>query len=110
MEYNQDIGEFVWLPRLEVDQYVKTWNARYAGKKVGCLSSSRGYHLTSISLGGEKYNYELHRLVWLYTYGEFPSKKLQIDHVNRIKTDNRLENLRIADYCLNGHNVGLTSR
>lgn len=36
--------------------------------------------------------YPAHRLAWLYIYGEFP--KNQIDHINNIKTDNRIINLR----------------
>lgn len=36
--------------------------------------------------------YFSHRLVWLYVHGTFPSGV--IDHINRIKTDNRPENLR----------------
>lgn len=38
--------------------------------------------------------YLAHRLVWLYTYGEFPEKDL--DHINEIKDDNRIVNLRLA--------------
>lgn len=33
-----------------------------------------------------------HRLIWLYHYGEWP--KEHIDHINGIKDDNRIENLR----------------
>ena len=32
------------------------------------------------------------RLAWFYVYGEWP--KQCIDHINRIKTDNRIANLR----------------
>lgn len=36
--------------------------------------------------------YLAHRLAWFYVYGVWP--KEQIDHINRIKTDNRIANLR----------------
>jgi HNH endonuclease/AP2 domain len=43
-----------------------------------------------------------HRLAWLYAYGEFPAG--QIDHINRIKTDNRISNLRIVSHQHNQQN------
>lgn len=36
--------------------------------------------------------YLAHRLAWFYVYGVWPRE--QIDHINRIKTDNRIANLR----------------
>lgn len=36
-----------------------------------------------------------HRLAWFLCYKEFP--RGEIDHINRIRDDNRIENLRIAD-------------
>jgi len=47
--------------------------------------------------------YKAHRLAWLYVYGEFPNG--QIDHVNQIKTDNRIENLRVTDASENCQNI-----
>jgi len=40
-------------------------------------------------------NYTAHRLAWLYMEGFFP-KNIIIDHINRIKYDNRWENLRLV--------------
>lgn len=36
--------------------------------------------------------YRDHRLIWLYHHGKWPEKL--IDHINRITSDNRIENLR----------------
>ncbi len=38
--------------------------------------------------------FKAHRIAWLLNYGEFPS--MEIDHINRNRTDNRIENLRLA--------------
>lgn len=35
-----------------------------------------------------------HRLIWLWHYGSYPVHS--IDHINRVRTDNRIENLRDA--------------
>ena len=57
-----------------------------AGKEAGTIARN-GY--PTIGLLGKKYR--LHRIVWLITHGEWPE---EIDHINGIRTDNRLCNLR----------------
>lgn len=46
-------------------------------------------------------NYKLHRLIYLWHHGELPK---MIDHINRNRSDNRIENLRAADDSLNNNN------
>lgn len=58
------------------------------GKQAGSINKHR--HYVYIRVGG--YRYMAHRLAWLYHYGEFPTG--EIDHINQIKQDNRIVNLR----------------
>ena len=55
----------------------------------------------------DKRHYTLHRLAWLYSYGVWPTKDL--DHINRIKSDNRIINLREVTASENGQNVTMFS-
>ena len=47
--------------------------------------------------------YYAHRLVWSLLKGEIPDN-MQIDHINRDKTDNKIENLRLVDNRANALN------
>ena len=46
--------------------------------------------------------YRLHRVVWLIHYGEWPSGC--IDHINGVRDDNRIENLRCVTVAENSKN------
>jgi len=50
--------------------------------------NSKGY----LQIGVDGKSYLSHRLAWLYVNGEWPIA--DTDHINRVKTDNRICNLR----------------
>lgn len=49
--------------------------------------------------------YKSHRLAWFYHHGEWP--KGEVDHINGIKSDNRIANLRDVSRSQNRMNVGV---
>ena len=54
-------------------------------------SDRGGYRRKSFRIGKHYHAIDLHCMAWVLVYGRFPR---QIDHLNGIKTDNRLANLR----------------
>lgn len=70
-----------------------------AGSIAGCING-KGYLV--IGINGKLYL--AHRLAWLYVHGVWPSD--EIDHINRDRADNRIENLREATSAENKRNVG----
>lgn len=79
-DYDNQTGNLIWKiqPR-------GRWKLK--GKAAG-TASSNGY----MQINADCHIYRTHRLVWLWHYGTFP--KNHIDHVNGVRTDNRIENLR----------------
>ena len=74
------------------------------GKTVGTIKNN-GY----IQILVDKKLYHAHRLAWLYIYGDFPIN--QIDHINGIRNDNKISNLRLATDSQNKQNrcIGSTN-
>lgn len=64
-----------------------------------CYRDVKGY----IRIGISGFLYLGHRLAWLHAYGGWP--KDQIDHVNHIRDDNRLCNLRECTNAENRQNI-----
>lgn len=71
------------------------------GRPVGTLDCD-GYLRVSLFIRGKTSTFRAHRLAWLAINGEWPS--LDIDHINGIRTDNRIENLRCVDRSTNNEN------
>ena len=81
LDYAPETGIFRW-------KIYKNQSAKI-GDVAGTLCSN-GYRHININ----RKRYLEHRLAWLYIHGEWPKK--EIDHINGIKDDNRIENLREA--------------
>jgi hypothetical protein len=65
--------------------------------------SNNGYYRVTLSKDDSKIRYSVHRLIAL-TYIENPDNKPIIDHIDRIKTNNSVNNLRwatIQENCAN---------
>lgn len=89
LDYNQHTGVFTW--RINKGQRGK------AGSETSVLGN-HGYKVIKI----DSIRHQAHRLAWLYMTGSWPVS--QIDHINRIKTDNRFENLREVTLAENAQN------
>ena len=82
----------------ELEEYIKRY-FRYSDghiirtdRKGGLGSYDKDGYLI-IKIKGKQI--KAHRLIWFLCNGEFP--KCEIDHINRKRDDNRIENLRLAD-------------
>jgi hypothetical protein len=79
--YDPSSGEFRWLVPC---------GGKQAGELAGSVDADSGY--VRIGIRGKRYM--AHHLAWLYVHGSLPTGEL--DHRNRRRDDNRIENLRPA--------------
>lgn len=80
VHYDPETGEF-------------TWKIRRRGRAVvGGRAGSRLQGYWALRLDGV--SYKAHRVAWFYVYKRWP--KQDLDHVNRIRGDDRIANLREA--------------
>jgi hypothetical protein len=90
LEYDADTGILRWRVRR---------GTVVSGRIAGHLDA-KGY----MALGIDGRLYRLHRVVWLHVYGAWPTQ--EIDHINRVRHDNRLANLRDVSRLVNARNKG----
>jgi HNH endonuclease/AP2 domain len=81
--YDPDSGDFFWIKQTK-------FNNRDLTKPISC-TDRYGYISVCTNLSGKVKNYRVHRLIWVYVYGEINN---EIDHINGTRNDNRLCNLR----------------
>lgn len=66
------------------------WNTRFGGKEAFTCTDAHGYKIGNMLGVGLK----AHRVIWAMVHGEWPEH--DIDHINGVRDDNRLKNLRHA--------------
>ena len=91
LRYYPDTGLFTW--RISPNQGI------LPGSVAGSLTKD-GY----VEIRFKRKKYKAHRLAWFVTYKKWPVG--HIDHINGVKKDNRLVNLRDSNYTENQANRG----
>lgn len=85
------------------DLYHKVARANaIVGTKAGCLNTANGY--ISVSIYGMIFN--AHVIIFAIHHGYIPE---MVDHIDRDKTNNHIDNLRAATKTINAINTGINN-
>lgn len=91
VDYNPETGIFTWA------------KSRFGARKGDVCGRISHFGYREICVDYRLYR--ANRLAWLYMTGSFP--KLGIDHINRMRNDDRWRNLREANQSQNSANVAI---
>lgn len=92
VHYNPETGHFTWISA------AGRWGRYPAGSRCGTTCKATGY--VRIQVDGRIHR--AHQLAWLYVNGEWPIGLT--DHINGIRGDNRIANLRCVSHSANAQN------
>ncbi len=77
------------------------WNSRFAGSKAFVTNAGRGYLMGKLF----GHNFKSHRVIYAMHHGRWPEG--HVDHINGIRDDNRISNLRDVSRFQNAQNMTL---
>lgn len=108
-----DLGYLINKPRKPEDfnvpkkgtqkSYATMWNKQHAWKSVGISVNTNRYLTVQIEGKG----YGVHRIIYFLYYGKDPEF---VDHINGLKNDNKIKNLRSVSHLENCKNIAVTRR
>ena len=93
--------------RYQINQFGDIKNSN--GRLMSTWKTSKGYISVTLQVDKQKRNFRINRLV-AQTFIPNPENKPCVDHINGIKTDNRVENLRWVTYSENNNNPNTKQR
>ena len=88
LRYEPETGHLFWI------------DGQRKGLQAGCKNKDTGY----IAVRHKGKSYRAHRVIWLMVHGDLPDAPL--DHINRVRDDNRIVNLRLSNNASNSANRG----
>lgn len=89
LDYDPETGVFRWKRR--------------RGRGLAGAIAGKLVYWGHRKIGIDGRSYRAHRLAWFYVYGRWP--KGEIDHINGVSDDNRIDNLREATRAENMRNL-----
>lgn len=102
LSYEWALSRYKYFPETGDIVHAKSRRGVTSGQKAGNLQKD-GY--VRIKVKGRKIL--AHRFVWFIYYGVWPTG--QVDHINRVRNDNRILNLRDVDAVTNARNSTINS-
>lgn len=98
LRYEPETGKLFWR---DCEDMPNNWRSRLAGREAFTATNSHGYRCGAIDDRLTK----AHRVVWAIYYGEWPTN--HIDHINGVRSDNRIFNLRDVTSKQNNMNAAM---
>lgn len=107
LRYEPETGKLFWRKRMPdmfsdgaktAAHQCNAWNVKFLNKEA-FTCNCRGYKVGAIF----NKSYRAHRLIWAIVHGSWPIN--EIDHINGIKHDNSLKNLRTVSRAQNLRNI-----